>query len=85
MRLHLSCLQVDDPSKYGVIILDEYGRVQQFVEKPKVRHTCTWGWLSHDSVSSTSHCCLGTAGRSAVTAYLHRLLMPVRIHGWCLW
>jgi hypothetical protein len=29
-------LQVDDPSKYGVIILDEYGRVQQFVEKPKV-------------------------------------------------
>jgi mannose-1-phosphate guanylyltransferase len=30
---------VDDPSKYGVIILDEYGRVQQFVEKPKVRHT----------------------------------------------
>lgn len=32
-------VQVDDPSKYGVIILDEYGRVQQFVEKPKVRHT----------------------------------------------
>jgi mannose-1-phosphate guanylyltransferase len=29
--------KVDDPSKYGVIILDEYGRVQQFVEKPKVR------------------------------------------------
>jgi mannose-1-phosphate guanylyltransferase len=29
-------MQVDDPSKYGVIILDEYGRVQQFVEKPKV-------------------------------------------------
>jgi mannose-1-phosphate guanylyltransferase len=28
--------KVDDPSKYGVIILDEYGRVQQFVEKPKV-------------------------------------------------
>lgn len=27
--------KVDDPSKYGVIILDEYGRVQQFVEKPK--------------------------------------------------
>lgn len=35
--VHSMYMQVDDPSKYGVIILDEYGRVQQFVEKPKVR------------------------------------------------
>lgn len=34
--VHCMFMQVDDPSKYGVIILDEYGRVQQFVEKPKV-------------------------------------------------
>jgi mannose-1-phosphate guanylyltransferase len=26
---------VDDPSKYGVVIINEYGQVQQFVEKPK--------------------------------------------------
>eukprot|EP00878_Enallax_costatus_P016760 GHUV01017588.1.p1 GENE.GHUV01017588.1~~GHUV01017588.1.p1 ORF type:complete len:269 (+),score=87.75 GHUV01017588.1:798-1604(+) len=28
-------LQVDDPSKYGVVVIDEYGQVQRFVEKPK--------------------------------------------------
>ena len=28
--------QVDDPSKYGVVVIDEYGQVQRFVEKPKV-------------------------------------------------
>lgn len=38
-------LQVDDPSKYGVIILDEYGRVQQFVEKPKVSLVEVSMWL----------------------------------------
>ncbi|KAF8061370.1 mannose-1-phosphate guanylyltransferase 2 [Scenedesmus sp. PABB004] len=27
--------KVDDPSKYGVVIIDEYGQVQRFVEKPK--------------------------------------------------
>jgi mannose-1-phosphate guanylyltransferase len=26
---------VDDPTKYGVIVMDEYGQVQRFVEKPK--------------------------------------------------
>jgi len=25
----------DDPSKYGVVVIDEYGQVQRFVEKPK--------------------------------------------------
>ena len=29
--------KVDDPSKYGVVVIDEYGQVQRFVEKPKVR------------------------------------------------
>jgi len=29
-------LQIEDPSKYGVVIIDEYGQVQRFVEKPKV-------------------------------------------------
>jgi len=32
--------QVDDPSKYGVLIINEYGQVQQFVEKPKVCLRC---------------------------------------------
>lgn len=27
--------KVDDPSKYGVVVMDEYGQVQRFVEKPK--------------------------------------------------
>eukprot|EP00877_Chromochloris_zofingiensis_P014874 jgi/Chrzof1/9640/Cz04g10190.t1 len=27
--------KVDDPSKYGVVIINEYGQVQQFQEKPK--------------------------------------------------
>lgn len=27
--------KVDDPSKYGVVVIDEYGQVQRFVEKPK--------------------------------------------------
>lgn len=33
--------KVDDPSKYGVVVIDEYGQVQRFVEKPKVMHLCT--------------------------------------------
>ena len=33
----LRCWQVDDPTKYGVVVMDEYGQVQRFVEKPKVR------------------------------------------------
>mmetsp|Transcript_11286 Transcript_11286/g.30780 ORF Transcript_11286/g.30780 Transcript_11286/m.30780 type:complete len:364 (+) Transcript_11286:47-1138(+) len=27
--------KIEDPSKYGVVIIDEYGQVQRFVEKPK--------------------------------------------------
>eukprot|EP00798_Chlamydomonas_sp_ICE-L_P031695 gene31695-6898_t len=27
--------KVDDPTKYGVVVVDEYGHVQRFVEKPK--------------------------------------------------
>lgn len=27
--------QVEDPSKYGVVLYDENGRIQSFVEKPK--------------------------------------------------
>ncbi|GAX79927.1 hypothetical protein CEUSTIGMA_g7367.t1 [Chlamydomonas eustigma] len=27
--------KVDDPTKYGVVVMDEYGQVQRFVEKPK--------------------------------------------------
>ena len=26
---------MDDPTKYGVVVMDEYGQVQRFVEKPK--------------------------------------------------
>ena len=29
--------QVEDPSKYGVVVMDESCRVERFVEKPKVR------------------------------------------------
>ena len=28
--------KVEDPTKYGVVVMDEYGQVQRFVEKPKV-------------------------------------------------
>lgn len=27
---------MEDPTKYGVVVMDEYGQVQRFVEKPKV-------------------------------------------------
>lgn len=29
--------QVEDPSKYGVVVMDESCKVERFVEKPKVR------------------------------------------------
>ena len=29
--------QVEDPSKYGVVVTDDTGKVDRFVEKPKVR------------------------------------------------
>lgn len=28
--------QVEDPSKYGVVVMDDAGKVDRFVEKPKV-------------------------------------------------
>ena len=31
--------QVEDPSKYGVVVMDESCRVERFVEKPKVIFT----------------------------------------------
>ena len=30
-------VQVEDPSKYGVVVTDDTGKVDRFVEKPKVR------------------------------------------------
>jgi len=34
-------VQVEDPSKYGVVVTDEDHRVERFVEKPKVRIVAT--------------------------------------------
>lgn len=31
-------LQVEDPSKYGVVVTDDRGQVERFVEKPKVTY-----------------------------------------------
>jgi mannose-1-phosphate guanylyltransferase len=41
--------KVDDPSKYGVVVIDEYGQVQRFVEKPKVR--------GRSSMDAAACCC----------------------------
>ncbi|XP_057979913.1 mannose-1-phosphate guanylyltransferase 1 isoform X1 [Malania oleifera] len=36
-RFLLFCLQVDEPSKYGVVVMDDStGKVEKFVEKPKL-------------------------------------------------
>ena len=45
-----SPLQVTDPSKYGVVVMDEEGKVERFVEKPQVgaagfRPACLACWL----------------------------------------
>jgi mannose-1-phosphate guanylyltransferase len=45
----LFVLQVDDPSKYGVLIINEYGQVQQFVEKPKE--------FVGDKINAGIYCC----------------------------
>ena len=29
-------MQVEDPSKYGVVVMDEASHIERFVEKPKV-------------------------------------------------
>eukprot|EP00879_Flechtneria_rotunda_P009941 GHRR01010396.1.p1 GENE.GHRR01010396.1~~GHRR01010396.1.p1 ORF type:complete len:329 (+),score=90.47 GHRR01010396.1:1003-1989(+) len=41
--------KVDDPSKYGVVIINEYGQVQQFVEKPKE--------FVGDKINAGIYCC----------------------------
>eukprot|EP00882_Tetradesmus_deserticola_P019940 GHRQ01021491.1.p1 GENE.GHRQ01021491.1~~GHRQ01021491.1.p1 ORF type:complete len:299 (+),score=96.12 GHRQ01021491.1:542-1438(+) len=41
--------KVDDPSKYGVLIINEYGQVQQFVEKPKE--------FVGDKINAGIYCC----------------------------
>ena len=33
--LNACIMQVDDPSKYGVVVTDEASKVERFVEKPK--------------------------------------------------
>lgn len=32
---HTYDVQVEDPSKYGVVVMDDSGKVERFVEKPK--------------------------------------------------
>ena len=37
--------RVDDPSKYGVVVMDGAGKVERFVEKPQVRAAGAFaGW-----------------------------------------
>lgn len=48
------CMQVDDPSKYGVVVIDEYGQVQRFVEKPKVRRHVLLSAASRREPSSST-------------------------------
>jgi NDP-sugar pyrophosphorylase family protein len=43
---------VDDPSKYGVVVIDEYGQVQRFVEKPKVRQNTSPVVAGHTAVDT---------------------------------
>lgn len=66
-RSALPCAQVDDPSKYGVIILDEYGRVQQFVEKPKVR---AWTCRGRGGTHTRLLFCGGGDQSKLINAYL---------------
>ena len=40
--------QVEDPSKYGVVVMDESCKVERFVEKPKVH-------MLHDCISPTHY------------------------------
>ena len=41
----ISLTPVDDPSSYGVVDLDEAGRIQRFTEKPK-REEATSNWIN---------------------------------------
>ncbi len=53
LRLHrdnvsvctISLTAVDDPSQYGVVDMDEAGRIQRFTEKPK-REEATSNWIN---------------------------------------
>lgn len=46
-------MQVEDPSKYGVVVMDEAAHVERFVEKPKVslNMTCELARLNMLSMS----------------------------------
>ena len=46
----LGGLQVEDPSKYGVVVMDEDSQVERFVEKPKVRMKSSY-WINISSFS----------------------------------
>ena len=41
--------KVDDPSKYGVVVMDEAGRIERFVEKPKE--------FVGDKINAGIYCC----------------------------
>ena len=62
---HDVLLQVEDPSKYGVVVMDGQGVVERFVEKPKV----------HRPAASPSHC--GAWVSSARTASGHHMLLCI--------
>ncbi len=67
--------QVEDPSKYGVVVTDDSGKVERFVEKPKVRSlfcapshlssfSCCSGICQCNTVDAT--CCLSQPHASPV-------------------
>lgn len=65
-----SFLQVDDPSKYGVVVTDEDCKVERFVEKPKV------GFLGSTICAGFSALYLKSCAGS--------LLHPGELHVWIL-
>ena len=53
---HGVLLQVEDPSKYGVVVMDGQGVVERFVEKPKVHRLAApllhgGAWVSAQGVA----------------------------------
>ena len=54
---HDVLLQVEDPSKYGVVVMDGQGVVERFVEKPKVLRPAvsvshSGAWVSRAGIAS---------------------------------
>lgn len=49
-------MQVEDPSKYGVVVMDEAAHVERFVEKPKVglNMTCVLARLRMSACATLS-------------------------------